>query len=82
MLSCTATLTHLVRGLYHSGQPAVLRPAAGEPDALSHVDLLVYPRTVDASANGVSLIYAPWNLPGCPTVRVPVHRIIAVSDAR
>jgi hypothetical protein len=32
---CIATLTHLVRGLHHSGQPAVLRLAAGEPDALS-----------------------------------------------
>ena len=44
--------------------------------------MLVYPQTVDASANGECLIYAPWNLPGCPTVRVPLHRIIAVSHAR
>ena len=80
--NCTATLTHLVRSLYHSGQPAVLRLAAGEPDALSPVDLLVYPQTVDASASGDCLIYSPWNLPGCPTVRVPLRRIIAVSDAR
>lgn len=55
--------------------------AAGEPDALSPIDLLVYPRTVDATS-GEGLTYAPWTLPGCPTVSVPVHRIIAISDAR
>ena len=80
--SCAATLTHLVRGLHLSGRPAVLRLATGEPDALSPIDLLVYPQTVDASANGETLTYAPWNLPGCPTISVPLHRIISVSDAR
>lgn len=77
-----AALTYLVRGLHQRGQPAVLQLAAGEPDALTRVDVHVYPQTVEVGADGVCLTYAPWNLPGCPTVRVPLHRVIAVSDAR
>lgn len=78
----TATLTHVVRCLHQRGEPAVVRLAAGEPDALNPIEVVVHPREVDSSPHGTCLVYASWNLPNCPTVRVPLHRIIAVSDAR
>jgi hypothetical protein len=78
----TATLAHLVHGLHQRGEPAVLHLAAGQPDALNPVDVVVHPRTIETSPSGVNLVYAPWSLPNCPTVRVPIHRIIAISDPR
>jgi hypothetical protein len=78
----TATLSHLVHGLRQRGEPAVLHLAAGQPDALNPVDVVVHPRTIETGPSGVNLVYAPWSLPNCPTVRVPIHRIIAISDPR
>jgi hypothetical protein len=75
-------LVQLAAALRCGGQPAHLRIAAGPPDALIPVDLIGYPQHADNDPRGTHLTYAPWDLPGCPTVRVPLHRIIAIADPR
>ncbi|MEV6927570.1 hypothetical protein AB0M46_24130 [Dactylosporangium sp. NPDC051485] len=70
-------LQQLCQALQH--YTAVLVLAAGEPDALDQVELVVSPEAVDPDTG--ALTYRPHDLPGCPTVTVPWRRIVAVHDA-
>ncbi|RSM44741.1 hypothetical protein DMB66_52015 [Actinoplanes sp. ATCC 53533] len=58
---------------------AVLVIAAGEPDALQRLELLVSPKAVNPDTG--ELTYQPYDLPHCPTVTVPWRRIIGLNDA-
>lgn len=70
-------LQQLCQALHH--YTAVLVLAAGEPDALDRVELVVSPEAVDPDTG--ALTYRPHDLPGCPTITVPWRRIVAVHDA-
>jgi|GEM_PF-6367467 len=75
-----AVLTRLCAALHQQRQPVRMRVAAGEPDALSPAELLVYPREVDP--DHPALVYVAHDLPGCPPVQVPLRRLVSLSDAR
>lgn len=65
--------------LYRS-YPVVLRVASGLVDALSAVDLAVYPKSI--TVHPATLTYRAHDLPDCPDVVVPLNRIIGLHEAR
>jgi hypothetical protein len=73
------TLGRLCQALHQQRQPVVARLAAGEPDDLAAIDLIVYPHPVDAGQP--AFVYTAHNLPDCPKVQVPLRRLVSLSDA-
>ncbi len=58
----------------------LLRVAAGVPASPTAVDLVVYPQ--HAIGCPTVLTYRPHDITGCPTVQVPLRRVISLADAR
>jgi hypothetical protein len=70
----------LCRALHQHSQPVVARLAAGDPDDLSAIDLIVYPQPGEPTQS--AFVYTAHHLPDCPTVHVPLRRLISLSDAQ
>lgn len=72
-------LGQLCHALQQQRHPVVARLAAGEPDELATIDLIVYPRPLDAAQQ--VFVYAACDLPDCSEVQVPLRRLVSLSDA-